>query len=262
MNQDFATIVGRLVAEAPKHWITSVCETLRSVSATAPREWVLQKIPASNNSNIICMMRDVVCLASGQMSWEALSWALDTAQKTYANWQATQDVELLWAGPSPADQISARRIDQVLYDLVATAKQDILLITFAATRIERLTDALLSAIQRGAKVRLVLEFEHSSEGQLSYDALKAFPPALTAASKIYHWPVENRERNQAGRPGKLHAKLAIIDDTALISSANLTDDAFNRNLEIGVMVRNVEFLQSVKNHFDQLIENDILRPVS
>ena len=80
------------------------------------------------------------------------------------------------------------------------------------------------------QIRLILEFEQSSEGQLSYDAIKAFPPALTSAAEIYYWPVEKRERNQAGRPGKLHAKVAIVDDTALVSSANLTDDAFNRNL--------------------------------
>jgi cardiolipin synthase len=100
---------------------------------------------------------------------------------------------------------------------------------------------------------LVLEFEESSEGQLSYDALKAFPPALIHRSEIYHWPVEKRKRNQAGRPGKLHAKVAIIDDTALVSSANLTDDAFNRNLEVGLLVKNAEFLITAKSYFESLI---------
>jgi phosphatidylserine/phosphatidylglycerophosphate/cardiolipin synthase-like enzyme len=44
-------------------------------------------------------------------------------------------------------------------------------------------------------------------------------------------PWDKRERNQAGRLGKLHAKAAVIDDTVVISSANLTYDAFNRNLK-------------------------------
>jgi phosphatidylserine/phosphatidylglycerophosphate/cardiolipin synthase-like enzyme len=35
--------------------------------------------------------------------------------------------------------------------------------------------------------------------------------------------------------GKLHAKAAVIDKQALLSSANLTDDAFLRNLELGVL---------------------------
>ena len=103
------------------------------------------------------------------------------------------------------------------------------------------------------QIRLILEFEESSEGQLSFDAMKAFPATLIKAVEVYHWPVEKRERNQAGRPGKLHAKVAIIDDTALISSANLTDDAFNRNLEVGLLVKNPGLLASAKNHFESLI---------
>jgi len=68
------------------------------------------------------------------------------------------------------------------------------------------------------------------------DALKAFPAALRQKAKIYYWPLEERERNALGHPGKLHAKVAIIDDQAVLSSANLTDDAFNRNLELGALL--------------------------
>jgi cardiolipin synthase len=119
------------------------------------------------------------------------------------------------------------------------------MVTFAAAKIERLAAALWKAAKVGVKSRLILEFEESSEGQLSYDALKAFPPALIHALEIYLWPVEKRQRNQAGRPGKLHAKVAIVDDIVLVSSANLTDDAFNRNFEVGLLVKNPEFLETV-----------------
>ena len=88
--------------------------------------------------------------------------------------------------------------------------------------------------------------------------MKAFPPALIKAVNVYHWPVEKRDRNQAGRPGKLHAKMAVIDDAALVSSANLTDDAFNRNLEIGVLIKNPEFLISTKSYLESLIAEGTL----
>ena len=88
--------------------------------------------------------------------------------------------------------------------------------------------------------------------------MKAFPQMLLAATEVYHWPVEKRERNQAGRPGKLHAKLAIVDDAALVSSANLTDDAFNRNLEVGVMVTSPDFLMSARTYLDSLIAQETL----
>jgi cardiolipin synthase len=143
--------------------------------------------------------------------------------------------------------------EQTLYDLIANAKREILMVTFAAAKIERLTGEFWKAAKVGVKIRLVLEFEEASEGQLSYDAMKAFPAVLIQATQIYYWPVEKRERNLAGRPGKLHAKVAIVDDFALVSSANLTDDAFNRNMEVGLLVKNAEFLVTAKSYFESLI---------
>ena len=65
--------------------------------------------------------------------------------------------------------------------------------------------------------------------------------------------------NALGRPAKLHAKTAIVDDELVLSSANLTDDAFNRNLELGVLIRDEELLRQVRAHFDGLCVNDSLR---
>lgn len=253
MADDFSTAVENLIQKVPAAWLTSATDTLRSFPPTANAEFVLQHLPATNNADLAFLMTAVVRSAAGKMSWEALSWALRAAFITYCRWKADQHIELLWAGPSPAGQIPARRIDQALYDLIANSKREILLVTFAAAKIQRLTAALSKALQSGVRIRLILEFEEASEGQLSYDALKAFPDALINACEVFYWPVEKRERNQSGRPGKLHAKVAIVDDTALVSSANLTDDAFNRNLEVGIMLNNTEFLVSTKAYFDSLV---------
>ena len=174
-------------------------------------------------------------------------------------WQQEQHIELLWTGPSPASQIPARRIDQVLYDLIGSAKRDILLVTFAAHKISRLTDGLVKAIGRGVPVRLILEFEETSQGQLSMDALNAFPEAIRQRSQIYYWPLDKRERNAYGKPGKLHAKVAVIDHQAVLSSANLTDDAFTRNLELGALFSSEEILERLRRHFDSLCADGTLK---
>jgi phosphatidylserine/phosphatidylglycerophosphate/cardiolipin synthase-like enzyme len=259
VSNDVAISVENLVRRAPPAWLMSACVVLRGLPATATTEFVLQRLPATFNADLSILLAETVRLASATMSWEALSWVLQTNSITQQRWQAKHRIELLWAGPSPANQIPARRIDQALYDLIAGAKREILLVTFAAAKIGRLADELLSASCRGVRIRLILEFEETSEGQLSYDALKAFPSTLTSVVEVYQWPVEKRERNQAGRPGKLHAKVAIVDDTALLSSANLTDDAFNRNLEVGVMATNAEFLLSLKMYFEALIAEQTLK---
>ena len=243
---------------APAGWVTSMCGWLKGIHVSATVGEVIKGAPGTHNADLAYVLADVIREASPQMSWEALGNTVETAYALHQRWHDGQHVELLWSGPSPANQIPARRIDQALYDLIAVAKREILLVTFAATKIERLTGELLKAVQRGVRVRLILEFEQSSEGQLSYDALKAFPPALVTAAEVYCWPIEKRERNPAGRPGKLHAKVAIVDDIALVSSANLTDDAFNRNLELGMMVRNPEFMMTVKAHIESLITGSVL----
>jgi cardiolipin synthase len=163
-----------------------------------------------------------------------------------------------WAGPPPPAGMPARRIDQALYDMVATAQREILLITFAAHKMRRLAEALTSASRRNVRVRLLLEFGVHSQNQLSHDALNAFPTDLQSKAEIFYWPLENRELNVFGKPGKLHAKAAVIDDQALLSSANLTDDAFLRNLELGTLFAGGDMPVKLRQHFEYLISNGTL----
>lgn len=262
LEDDFTTAVGQLVRRAPAGWLKAACDGLRRLPSTANIEFVLQCLPATTNSDLSFVMSGVLRLASGLMSWETLGWTLQTASATFQACRAEQQIELLWSGPSSANQIPVRRIDQALYDLIANASREILLVTFAAAKIGRLTEVLWKAVQRGVKIRLILEFKQSSEGQLSYDSLTAFPASLIDAAEVYHWPVERRERNQAGRPGKLHAKMAIVDEVVMVSSANLTDDAFNRNMEVGVMISSADFRRATKAYLEALIADHTLQLVS
>jgi len=252
--EPFFDAVAALVRKSPDGWLHDVFESLYRQPATASPDFVVQRMPTTNNADLSWLMSEVIRIGSGQMPWLAMAWAIKTAHETVKQLQKQHQVELLWSGPAPASQISARRIDQVLYDLINGAKDEILLVTFAAAKITRLTDGLLAAIQRGVTVRLILEFEQSSEGQLSYDALQAFPSELKASAKVFYWPTERRKRNERGRPGKLHAKVAVIDGVVLIFSANLTDDAFSRNLELGVCLHGAEVRKNIVGHFDALIE--------
>jgi phosphatidylserine/phosphatidylglycerophosphate/cardiolipin synthase-like enzyme len=165
--------------------------------------------------------------------------------------------EIIWTGPAN-DRFPVRRIDQVLYDLISNAQSRILLVTFAAHRVPYLCQHLRQAVERGVELTLIVESEEESEGQLTVDAVAAFRNIPLARTRIYYWPIEKRARNQAGRPGKLHTKCAIIDNTALIGSANLTDDAFNRNMELGMLVREEATVLSLAEHFRELINRGIL----
>ena len=168
--------------------------------------------------------------------------------------------EIIWTGPAN-NRFPVRRIDQVLYDFISEAKKRIVLVTFAAHRVRHLCSHLTQAVQRGVELTLIVESEADSEGQLTRDAAVAFQNVPLVHTRIYCWPLEKRERNEAGRPGKLHVKCAIVDDIALIGSANLTDDAFNRNMELGVLIRDVGTSFAISEHFRELVSSGVLLEV-
>lgn len=261
MTASFLIKLEKLIRKVPATWLIKACETLKNLSADTPVDGVCRLMPSTLNSDLSFLAEQVIRQADQVMSWEALGWVIESNFQAHRKWMVDQSVELLWSGPSPANEIPVRRIDQSLYDLIATAKNEILLVTFAAAKIKRLAGSLFAAVERGVAVRLLLEFEQESEGQLSFDALKAFPVDLVRQVEVYCWPLEKRERNQAGRPGKLHAKLALIDDQVIVSSANLTDDAFNRNLELGVLLQNKKLRTTVKRYFEGLVIAGLIEKV-
>lgn len=259
MEQTISEQIRRVVARASASWLKDVCLALRCASPTATAEVIKKSMPVTSNADLSFMLCNIFDATEGEVSWEALGFGLEMAFDACFESRSVRQIEMLWSGPPPAEHLSARRIDQALYDLIANAKTEILLVTFAASKVDRLGGALAEAAARGIRIRLVLEFAEASEGQLSFDALKAFPRALVEASEVYFWPVEKRERNQARKPGKLHAKLGVIDNVVLVSSANLTDDAFSRNLELGVRLTDPGAVRWAKDYFSGLISDSTLK---
>jgi len=259
MEQALSTHIQELVRRAPPFWLEQVCAELRNSPASASTELVKKRLPTTANSDLAFVLNCTIDSAVGVVSWEALGYGLQVAFNSHVFDNHNRRIEMLWSGRQPAINLRARRIDQALYDSIENAKHEILLVTFAAAKVDRLAAALLRAARRNVNVKLVLEFAEASEGQLSFDALNAFPTDLVKVAKVYFWPVENRERNYAGKPGKLHAKLAVIDDVALVSSANLTDDAFTRNLELGVWLKDPDVVRWAREYFTNLVSNSTLQ---
>ncbi len=216
--------------------------------------------------------------ATGSLLNRDAAWILSTAFQEYAaaTWAEIAAImvavdclvgdskpltEIIWTGPANS-RFPVRRVDQVLYDLISAAKYRIVLVTFAAHRVRHLCAHLTQAVERGVDLDLIVESEGESEGQLTLDAIAAFKGVPTTRTRLYYWPLAKRERNGAGRPGKLHVKCAIVDDVALVGSANLTDDAFNRNMELGMLVREPSTVAAIAGHFDELIRQGVLVEVS
>lgn len=197
-------------------------------------------------------------LAAGQVTWPQIAGAMAAVDYAVGDGRAT--TEIVWTGPD-SSRFPMRRIDQMLYDLVISARRRIVLVTYAAYKVPHLVDRLADAVSRGVELMLIVESKADSNGQLTFDAAQAFRGVPAVLDRLYYWPIEKRPRNQAGSPGKLHAKCAIVDDVALIGSANFTDDAFNRNMEMGVLLKEPAVVATIAEHYRELIRTGNLARV-
>jgi cardiolipin synthase A/B len=132
----------------------------------------------------------------------------------------------------------------------------LIIVSYAAYRVEELVAALTAASNRGVAVRLILETTADSAGALTRDAAEAFA-ALRESVEIYVWPLEQRTSG-----ARLHAKVAVADaESAFVTSANLTGYALDQNLEVGVSVRGGTVPRRLAEHFRALMERGVLRPL-
>jgi len=59
---------------------------------------------------------------------------------------------------------------------------------------------------------------------------------------------------EAPKRSSLHAKCVVVDrQVAFVTSANLTEAAQTRNIEVGALVRDAAFAARLAGHFDALV---------
>ena len=173
--------------------------------------------------------------------------------------RAKNRVELVWSGPA-ALRSPLRSTEPALLELLNSARDSVYLVTFAAYKVPAIAAAVSAALGRGVRVVFVLENDESSDGKVSFDPLPYLGGAQMASIEVYEWPLSKRGRDDRGRHGTLHAKFAVADRTRmLVSSANLTEHAFNLNLELGVMVTGSDAARQAVEHIDTLIFEGVLQ---
>jgi cardiolipin synthase len=186
----------------------------------------------------------------------AIAWSLRAAASVDGWHRAAESLELVWTGPAPAGT-TLRRTDQSLFELVRSARQELLLVTFAAYRIDALRKALEDAKDRGVSLIFVVESPDIGDGKVSVDPLLGLGTNLGA--QVWVWPENKRPRGHQGRHGTLHAKCALADaHTLLVSSANFTGDAMGLNMELGLVVEGGDAPRAVREHFRALMREGVL----
>lgn len=78
---------------------------------------------------------------------------------------------------------------------------------------------------------------------------------MAAQAKLLQWPSERRPRDEQGHAGLMHVKAAVADSRiAFLSSANLTEAALERNMELGILLRGGHLPAAIDRLIDALLE--------
>ena len=179
---------------------------------------------------------------------DEMAGVLKGASHGYLSEKAREQVQLVWTGPD-LNQIPVRRSEQILLELINSAKTSLFIVSFVLVNIPKVEEAIREAIDRGVDVRMLLESE-DKEGtdnfRVTVERIYHDIPGLT----LYIWPREHRESVDGGF-ARVHAKCVVVDKTcAFITSANLTSTALEKSIEMGM---HVEGGSIALNIYEQLL---------
>jgi phosphatidylserine/phosphatidylglycerophosphate/cardiolipin synthase-like enzyme len=189
---------------------------------------------------------------------EAVALALLAASESERWHREEQAVELVWTGPD-TEAVPIRHTEQAILQVIDRARDRLLLVSYAVYKIARVCQALVRAADRGVRLRIVVEAGDQQGSHTVRSKLLALGDAVARRAEVYYWPAEQRPHNEAEGQGVLHVKAAVADGRMLLlTSANLTENAFTLNMEMGVFVSGGGLPAQVERHFDRLIDAGVL----
>jgi cardiolipin synthase len=166
--------------------------------------------------------------------------------------------EVVWTGPSGV-ATSFRGTEQALLEVIDSANRELLVVMYLAFDVAEIVQALERAILRGFSLIVIAETVNPRTGAVRENAVSAFSARVREGGRIFYWPLAVRELDETGRPGCLHAKVAVADrEAVLVTSANLTGSAMRHNMELGIRVQDRGLGSQIVAHFERLIDDSIL----
>ncbi|RZI44487.1 hypothetical protein EGT07_03455 [Herbaspirillum sp. HC18] len=174
--------------------------------------------------------------------------------------EATQ-TEVVWTGPK-VEGSYLRATRQVVQDIIAAAQSELLVVGYWLAGkedhegiINDIIDLIASAVARSVKVTMVLDEGEKGYGKNNRDTLIALWPKSVALPKLLTWRIPPDDKHL-----KLHAKVLVADrHDALVTSANLTMYALDRNMEMGVRAQG-QPSERISQHFELLRHKKVLVP--
>jgi phosphatidylserine/phosphatidylglycerophosphate/cardiolipin synthase-like enzyme len=176
--------------------------------------------------------------------------------------------DLVWSGPA-VPGLHARDTRRVYEEMIDCAEHSVWASTFAFFDGPKAFDRLARRMDTRPELRvtLLLNIQRKrGETTATEQLVRRFADRFWATDwpgssrpSVYYDP---RALETEGPAGVLHAKALVVDDEAVfVTSANLTEAALERNIELGLLVRDRALAASVSSHFRVLIDRGVLLPL-
>jgi hypothetical protein len=248
-------VLARLSSEALSALAVELREgALRSGVSNHVVQQIVGQSEAESTSEVL---RD---LAARGWRLDQVATLLDVAASMRAEAVEPESIlDLVLSGPE-IEGAPTRDTMAVMQSLIADAKREVILVGYAIHNGKQLFAPLARRMEAspGLDVWFCLNIERGSGDQSSEtDVVRRFLERFHEENwpwdrkpAIYYDP---RSLENGPTRSSLHAKCLICDRMqALISSANFTEAAQERNIEAGVLVRHASSVARLARHFDSL----------
>lgn len=251
--------------ELPTHLRERLARALDTGLLAPPYAEAAIRSALSTRDGVAAVAETLERLEAGGISPAAIVLALGVADRAASR---AEHPDLVWSGPE-VPGLHARDTRRVYDELVAGASRSIWISTFTyydgPKAFKSLADRMDEAPSLQATLLLNIQ-RKPGDTSVTEELVVRFAERLWKKD----WPGERRPAvfydpralDPDGPGGVLHAKAVVVDDeAALITSANLTEAAFERNIEAGVLTRDRALATSLVRHFTVLIDRALLSPL-
>jgi len=176
-------------------------------------------------------------------------------------------IDLVVSGPEGSSAAN-RDTAVVVRDLFASAEESVLVAGYAVYQGQRVFKALAGRMDErpSLNVEMYLDVQRQ-KGDSAADALVV--RQFLERFKTQQWPLgkplpkifyDPRSLQIEGmQRACLHAKCVVIDrHIVFVSSANFTEAAQDRNIEVGLLLRSAKIARQLSDHFATLVEEGLL----
>ena len=262
-NDAFRRLAEVALALSDTSELESVCRALEAGRLGQASTAAMRSDVAGGNTKVerlVRLLQEAWSVSGVELSGQALALLLrSNVAAVQAFRRQVPETQVVWTGPRVEGSF-LRATREVVREILRGARAELLVVGYwIAARedgegiIEEAIALLAEAVGRRVRVTVVVDERIRADGRDNRSVLVSAWPIGVPLPKIFTWRLPPGDQHL-----KLHAKVIVADrGDALVTSANLTSYAMDRNMEMGVRIVGRPASDIVR-HFDLLEANGVL----